>query len=104
MKKDPSPGMHQGEVKNPEIGQKELLVKVKAAGICGTDLHIYDWDDSINSWMNLPRVHPVGFPEVKRGGHAPSLRIRPLKGQEESFFHRTQEQTENLHFLFLRVP
>ncbi|MBI3405548.1 MAG: alcohol dehydrogenase catalytic domain-containing protein, partial [Acidobacteria bacterium] len=28
----------------PEISPKEVLVRVKAASICGTDLHIYEWD------------------------------------------------------------
>ena len=56
VKRDPAPGIHQEEVKNPEIGPNELLVKVQAAGICGSDLHIYDWDDSINGRMDLPRV------------------------------------------------
>jgi len=31
------------EVKVPKIGSDEALVKVEAAGICGTDVHIYDW-------------------------------------------------------------
>lgn len=29
----------------PQIGPGEVLVKVRAASICGTDLHIYRWDD-----------------------------------------------------------
>jgi len=56
IKKDPASGFHRGEVKMPEIGPKEILVKIRAAGICGTDLHIYDWDESISRRMNLPRV------------------------------------------------
>ena len=31
-----------GEIKKPEIKDKEALIKVKYAGICGTDLHIYE--------------------------------------------------------------
>jgi len=30
------------EVKNPEPEQKEVLIKIKAAGICGSDIHFYD--------------------------------------------------------------
>ena len=56
VKRKPEPGFHQEEVKNPEIALNELLVKVHAAGICGSDLHIYDWDESINGRMDLPRV------------------------------------------------
>ena len=28
----------------PQIGPDEILIKVKAAALCGTDLHICDWD------------------------------------------------------------
>jgi len=37
----------------PQIGPDEILIKVKAAALCGTDLHIYDWD----AWSQL-RVDP----------------------------------------------
>ncbi len=29
----------------PEIGPEDVLVKVHKTGICGTDIHIYKWDD-----------------------------------------------------------
>jgi len=31
----------------PEIGSDQILVEVKAAGLCGTDLHVYDWADNV---------------------------------------------------------
>jgi 2-desacetyl-2-hydroxyethyl bacteriochlorophyllide A dehydrogenase len=31
----------------PKVGAKEILIQVKAVGICGTDLHVYDWADNI---------------------------------------------------------
>jgi threonine 3-dehydrogenase len=34
------------EVEIPEVGPREVLVKVKACAICGTDVHMYEW----NSW------------------------------------------------------
>jgi threonine 3-dehydrogenase len=37
----------------PQIGPGEVLVKVRAASICGTDLHIYKWDE----WA-ASRIHP----------------------------------------------
>ncbi len=40
----------------PPIGPREVLVKVQAASICGTDLHIYDWDAwAQNRIRQLPR-------------------------------------------------
>jgi len=31
----------------PRIGAEDVLIQVKAAGICGTDMHLYDWADNI---------------------------------------------------------
>lgn len=31
----------------PQVGPGEILIQVKAVGICGTDLHIYDWAENI---------------------------------------------------------
>ncbi len=40
-------------VARPKFGRTEALVRVKIASICGTDLHIFDWDD----WSQH-RIHP----------------------------------------------
>lgn len=42
MKKDRAPGAELVDIDIPEIGPKDVLVKVKATAICGTDVHIYD--------------------------------------------------------------
>lgn len=44
VKAGPEPGAEVREVNVPEIGPNEVLVRVRAASICGTDLHIYNWD------------------------------------------------------------
>ena len=38
------PGLSYDEAPVPSIGPTDVLVRVKAASICGTDLHIYGWD------------------------------------------------------------
>lgn len=40
----PAQGAQLASVPVPSIGPQEVLVRVRAASICGTDLHIYDWD------------------------------------------------------------
>ena len=42
MKKDRAPGAELVDIDIPEIGPKDVLVKVKATAICSTDVHIYD--------------------------------------------------------------
>jgi threonine 3-dehydrogenase len=49
----PQQGAQLESVSIPAIGPTEALVRVRAASICGTDLHIYDWDP----W-SASRIHP----------------------------------------------
>jgi threonine 3-dehydrogenase len=53
VKAEPKRGAQLQAVAVPEIGPREVLVRVRAASICGTDLHIYLWD----RW-SARRIHP----------------------------------------------
>ena len=44
VKRYPERGIWQEEVPMPEVGVNDVLIKVKKAAICGTDLHMYKWD------------------------------------------------------------
>src|SRR5512135_1398796 len=57
VKPEPKPGAEVRDVAIPKIGLTDVLVKVKVASICGTDLHIYDWD----RWAQN-RIHPPLIP------------------------------------------
>ena len=43
VKRRRTKGMEFIEVPTPKIGLRDVLIKVKIASICGTDVHIYDW-------------------------------------------------------------
>ena len=47
------PGAEMEEVDIPTIGEDEVLIRVKATSICGTDAHIYEW----TNWA-AGRIHP----------------------------------------------
>lgn len=51
-------GLRLSEVPVPEPGPEEILIRVHATGICGTDLHIFEW----NRWAseNVPAPMTVG--------------------------------------------
>lgn len=49
-------GLDLVEVPVPAIGDDEVLVRVEAASICGTDLHIYKWDDWARQRIRPPLV------------------------------------------------
>jgi threonine 3-dehydrogenase len=50
------PGIWMIDAPVPEIGPKEVLVKIHRTGICGTDVHIYKWDDWAQSVIPVPMV------------------------------------------------
>ena len=56
MKAKPGPGLELVTVDIPEPGPLDLLVKVKATSICGTDAHIYAWDAWSQSRIKPPIV------------------------------------------------
>lgn len=45
----------------PEPGPEEILIRVAAAAICGTDKHIYHWDPSIRDKVKPPRIYGHEF-------------------------------------------
>src|SRR5712691_4629049 len=45
VKSKREPGLWLEQVPEPTIGINDVLIRVLRAGICGTDLHIYNWDD-----------------------------------------------------------
>ncbi len=44
VKLKPEPGLWMQEVPVPEVGHNDLLIKITKTSICGTDVHIYNWD------------------------------------------------------------
>jgi len=44
VKSHSKPGLWLEEVPVPEPGINDVLIRVLMTGICGTDLHVYEWD------------------------------------------------------------
>lgn len=44
------------DVSTPKIGPRDVLIKVKIASICGTDVHIYDWTRWAQHRFTPPRI------------------------------------------------
>ena len=68
----PGPGLELVERPVPEPGPGEVLLRVEAASICGTDLHLFDWDDWAAENLVPPRVlgHEVAGTVVGVGSAA----------------------------------
>ena len=60
-------GLRFEEVPVPEPGPDDVLIEVHTTGICGTDLHIYEWDDWASSTVPAPMVVGHEFSGFIRG-------------------------------------
>jgi threonine 3-dehydrogenase len=56
VKESPGPGIVLREVPIPRCGPSEVLIRVHYAGVCGTDLHIWEWDSWASSRLKLPVI------------------------------------------------
>jgi len=54
VKKHATEGLWLEDVPEPEIGIDDVLIKIKRASICGTDVHIYNWDDWAQKTIPVP--------------------------------------------------
>jgi threonine dehydrogenase-like Zn-dependent dehydrogenase len=73
VKEAPRPGISMLDVPDPTPGVGELLIRVETAGICGSDLHAYEWIPEY-SWLEplLPAVlgHEITGTVVQAGSAA----------------------------------
>ncbi|MFC0327899.1 L-threonine 3-dehydrogenase [Halomonas organivorans] len=56
VKREAAPGLWLEDVPEPEVGINDVLVRVKRTAICGTDLHIYNWDQWAQQTIPVPMV------------------------------------------------
>ncbi len=58
VKKEAGPGIWMQDIPEPELGHNDILVRIRKTAICGTDIHIYNWDD----WAaaNVPVPMAIG--------------------------------------------
>ena len=50
------PGIWMTDVDKPEYGYNDILIKIKKTAICGTDVHIYKWDEWSQKTIPVPMV------------------------------------------------
>ena len=54
VKKYAKPGLWLDEIPIPQIGINDVLVKIRKTSICGTDVHIYNWDAWAQKTIKTP--------------------------------------------------
>lgn len=56
VKKFPQRGLWFEDVPEPQVGRNDVKIKIHKTAICGTDLHIYNWDEWSQRTIQTPRV------------------------------------------------
>ena len=54
VKAKPEPGIWMQEVPRPPVGPNDVLVRIRKTAVCGTDIHIYNWDEWARATIPVP--------------------------------------------------
>ncbi len=71
------PGIWMIDAPVPEIGPDDVLVKIHKTGICGTDVHIYNWDEWSQKTIPVPMItgHEYAGEIVEVGAEVTHLKV-----------------------------
>lgn len=77
VKLHPGKGLWMEDVPMPHVGVNDVLIKIKKTAICGTDLHIYRWDDWSQRTIKTPMVigHEYVGEIVEKGRGVRNIKI-----------------------------
>jgi threonine 3-dehydrogenase len=72
------------EMPEPEIGNNDVLVKIIKTAICGTDIHIYNWDEWAQKTIPVPMItgHEYAGEIVELGSNIDDLKIGDIVSGE----------------------
>jgi threonine 3-dehydrogenase len=84
VKKHARPGLWLDEVLIPEIGINDVLIKIHKTAICGTDVHIWNWDAWSQKTVPVPMVigHEFVGTVAEMGGNVHDLEIGDIVSGE----------------------
>ena len=84
VKKFPERGLWMEDVPEPTVGANDVKIKIHKTAICGTDLHIYNWDEWSQKTIQTPRVigHEYVGEIVEMGSNVTGWKIGELVSGE----------------------
>jgi len=87
VKTEPKPGLTLLQVPDPRPGPGQVVVRVKATSLCGTDAHIYRWDEWARSRVHPPRIigHEMCGEVTDLGPGVTSVKIGDYVAAESHF-------------------
>ena len=54
VKTAPKPGLTLTDVRDPEVGHNDVMIRIRKTAICGTDIHIWKWDEWAQKTIPVP--------------------------------------------------
>jgi len=95
VKTNPEPGLSMEDVPVPEIGPDDVLVRVRKTGVCGTDVHIWNWDEWAAKTVPVPLVigHEFAGEIVELGRNVTDLHLGQRCSGEGHLIGRTSRQS-----------
>ena len=84
VKTKPQPGIWAKDVPTPQVGPNDVLIKIKKTAICGTDIHIFNWDHWAQKTIHPPLVigHEFVGTVEKMGDNVHDVQIGELVSGE----------------------
>ncbi|WP_299672614.1 L-threonine 3-dehydrogenase [uncultured Roseobacter sp.] len=94
-KLEPREGLWMIHAPVPEIGPDDVLIRVKKTGICGTDIHIWNWDDWASQTVPVPLItgHEFAGEIVEIGSNVGDLAIGQRCSGEGHLIGKTSRQS-----------
>ena len=95
VKARPEPGLWMESRSIPDIGPEDVLIKIRKTGICGTDIHIWNWDDWAARTVPVPLVtgHEFAGEIVAMGAQVQGLVIGQRCSGEGHLIGRQSRQS-----------
>jgi threonine 3-dehydrogenase len=84
VKRHAKEGIWLEDMPEPEVGNNDVLVKIKKTAICGTDIHIYNWDEWAQKTIPIPMItgHEYAGEIVELGSNVSDLNIGDIVSGE----------------------
>lgn len=94
-KTKPAPGLERIEAPVPEIGREDVLIRVKKTGVCGTDIHIWNWDAWAERTVPIPLItgHEFSGEIVDMGSAVKDLSLGQRVSGEGHLIGKTSRQS-----------
>ncbi len=95
VKAKPEPGLWMEHVPVPEIGEDDVLIRINKTGICGTDVHIWNWDEWAARTVPVPLVtgHEFAGEIVELGKDVKDLQLGQRVSGEGHLIGKTSRQS-----------